>query len=156
MANLLLKHLGKFFFNKFNGNVGSLLSFTWCSFLVSHLKKNMFNSAEILTWRIEIWLNDLEKLEKKYSFYYSEHKCKNVFYIFYIEVLKRKKVGVKTFFFLVQQLIYDLYFRCTIPVQNLSLKKNGLVTVTPGALGALSASLKHLDLSFNKVGNFKN
>ena len=41
-------------------------------------------------------------------------------------------------------------FKCNIPVQSLRLQNNGLVTVTPGALGAMS-SLKHLDLSYNKV-----
>ena len=35
-------------------------------------------------------------------------------------------------------------------MQSLWLRNNGLITLTPGALGAL-ASLKHLDLSYNKV-----
>ena len=41
-------------------------------------------------------------------------------------------------------------FRCDIPVQSLRLRNNGLITVTPRALGALG-SLKYLDLSYNKV-----
>ena len=42
-------------------------------------------------------------------------------------------------------------FQCSIPAQSLSLRNNGLVTVTPHALAALAASLKHLDLSRNNI-----
>lgn len=42
-------------------------------------------------------------------------------------------------------------FRCSIPVSTMLLSNNGLVTVTPGSLGALRASLKHIELSHNNV-----